>query len=88
MFFQLAVMGFHTSQTCVAKGTRGRRRVGREKGMGKGKLYFVAAGLVTDILNIAVDVVHGVGLGGDVLLRGAGGGFVEGCVGHIVDTCI
>lgn len=48
----------------------------------RGYTDLVAAGLITDILDVAVDVVHGVGLGGDVLLRGAGGGFVEGCVGH------
>ena len=57
-------------------------RAGKKEG--RKQTYFVAARLITDILDIAVDVVHGVGLGGDVLLGGAGGGFVHGGVGHVV----
>lgn len=56
--------------------------VGRER-LAKRTTYLVSGSFVGDILRVAVDVVHGVGLGRDVFLGGAGGGGVMDLVCHI-----
>lgn len=47
------------------------------------RLHLVPARFVRDILHVAVNVVHWVGHGGDVLLGCAGGGGVVDFVGHV-----
>ena len=47
-------------------------------------MYLVPARFVGNVLDVAVDVVHGLGHGGDVLLGGAGGGVVLDLVCHFV----
>ena len=44
--------------------------------------YLVATSFVRDVFNSAVDVVHRVGLGGNVLFGGLGDGVVLGYVCH------
>ena len=62
-----------------ADGERWMERVVERK-----DIYLVPAGFVRDIFDVAVDVVHGVGLGGDVLFGGLGDGVVLGNVCHFV----
>lgn len=44
--------------------------------------YLVSTSLVGDIFDIAVDVIHRVGLGGDVVFGGLGDGMVLDFVCH------
>ena len=58
--------------------TRRRRRRRNRDGF-----YLVPARFVGDILHIAMNVVHWVGHGGDIVLGCAGGGGVVDFVGHV-----
>ena len=45
-------------------------------------IYLVPARLVGNVLDVAVDLIHGLGHGGDVFLGRAGGGVVVDLVCH------
>lgn len=51
---------------------------------GEGDRYLVSRGFVRDIFGVVVDVVHGVGHGGDVVFGCAGDGVVVNLVRHCV----
>ena len=53
-----------------------------ERGVERKVIYLVPAGFVRDVFDVAVDVIHGIGLGGDVLFGGLGNGVVLGHVCH------
>ena len=59
-------------------GGKGRVRRGVES-----EANLVARGFVGDVFGCAVDVIHGVGLCGDVVFGGAGGSVVSDCIGHL-----
>ena len=46
--------------------------------------YLVQGGFVRDVFDVAVDVIHGIGLCGNILFGGLGDGVVLGDVCHFV----
>lgn len=62
---------------------REEERGEEEKGRGEERLYLVATRFVRDVLHVAVDVVHWVGHGGNVVFGCAGGGGVVDFVRHV-----
>ena len=55
----------------------GDRKRGREE-----DAYLVSTSFVRDVFGVAVDIIHRVGLGGDILFGGLGDGVVLGYVCH------